>query len=251
MGTKLAERTGRRSSSGARMTRIGAAVNARMSSQRLPGKVLRPLHGAPLLWHLFDRLAGTTGVDELILATSLDPSDDPLEAFAEQHGIACHRGPLDDVLTRLTEVADRFHLDKIVRLSGDSPLLDPALVESAVHLARINPVDIVTNVFPRSFPKGQSVEVLSRPALDRLSRGPLEPSDREHVTTALYRNPDSFSILGISRHPARAGLQLSVDTESDFTRVAAIMARLTDLHAPLDQIIAAADTIDGRDGLCV
>lgn len=111
--------------------RIGIVVQARMSSHRLPGKVLRMLGGKSLLEHLFDRLKLADGVDGLLLATSSATSDDPLQVFSEALHIPLYRGPLEDVVTRLWDAAKTFGYDAIVRISGDSPLIDPALIAQA------------------------------------------------------------------------------------------------------------------------
>jgi spore coat polysaccharide biosynthesis protein SpsF len=230
--------------------RIAAVVHARMSSRRLPGKVLRPLAGAPLLAHLFDRLRRADGIDALLLATSTASEDDALAAFAATHGIACHRGPLDDVAARLLGAAEAHRLDAVVRINGDSPLLDPALVSEAVRQFRHGGLDLVTNVFPRSFPKGQSVETIATEALNRVVRD-AEPADREHVTQHIYRYPAAFRIRNFTAAAPRPELQLSVDTAEDFRRVEAILER-ADAGAPtmeLARIVATADALCAAPGV--
>jgi spore coat polysaccharide biosynthesis protein SpsF len=204
--------------------RIGAVVHARMSSRRLPGKVLRDLAGRPLLAHLFARLLRAEGLDAIVLATSIAPDDDAVAAFATGHGLPCHRGPLDDVAARLLGAAAAHELDAVVRINGDSPLMDPAIVSEAVRLFRGDALDLVTNVFPRSFPKGQSVEVVATAALARVVRDAV-PDDREHVTQHIYRHPETFRIRNFAATTPRPELQLSVDTEDDFRRIARIVER--------------------------
>lgn len=201
--------------------RIGAIVQARMSSRRLPGKVLRPLAGKPLLEHLLGRLSRADGVDRLVLATSVAVEDDAIERFALSRNVPCHRGPLDDVASRLLEAAHAYNFDAVVRINGDSPLIDPAIVSSVVRLFREEVPDLATNVFPRSFPKGQSVEAISIAALARVAAGTAD--DREHVTPYIYRNAGDFRIRNLAAATPRPALQLSVDTEEDFRRIERIM----------------------------
>jgi spore coat polysaccharide biosynthesis protein SpsF len=205
------------------MMRVGAIIQARFSSQRLPGKVLRPLCGKPLLSHLVGRMRRCTVLDLICVATSSEPSDDAVAEFCAQTEIACHRGPLDDVLARFHGATRRFKLDGIVRLSGDSPLLDPALVNQAVKLFRRGDWDLVTNVQIRSFPKGQSVEVVSAGALARAADKARAAADREHVTPFLYAHPELFRIRNLVARVARPTLQLSIDTAEDFARIEAIL----------------------------
>ncbi len=203
---------------------IGAIIQARFSSQRLPGKVLRPLCGKPLLAHLVDRLKRSTALDVIGVATSIESSDDAVAAFCASAEISCYRGSLDDVLGRMQAAARNFALDGIVRVSGDSPLLDPALVRQAVKLFRRGGWDLVTNVQVRSFPKGQSVEILSAEALDRVAKNARAATEREHVTPYIYTHPDLFRIRNLVARVARPTLQLSVDTEEDLVRIEAILS---------------------------
>ena len=166
-----------------------------MKSARVPGKVLRQLAGRPLLGHLLDRLC-TLGMP-LVVATSDDRSDDAIASFCVAEGVAVHRGPLDDVAARFVGAARERGIDPIVRVSGDSPLLDPAIVRRALELWE--PGLLVTNVRPRSFPTGQSVEVFELAALERAE---LTPEAREHVTTHAPRAPAGEQLLA---HPRPVG----------------------------------------------
>src|SRR5947207_1002273 len=114
--------------------RIGAIIQARMTSSRLPGKVLQSMHGRPMLQYLLDRLARAQGVSDIVVATSIDRSDDPIERFCSAAGVACVRGPLLDVAARFHEVLETWPLDAFVRVSADSPLLDQRIVDAAVRL---------------------------------------------------------------------------------------------------------------------
>jgi spore coat polysaccharide biosynthesis protein SpsF (cytidylyltransferase family) len=194
-------------------------VTARTSSSRLPNKVLHLLHGRPMLAYTVERLQAVAPIDEIVVATSTDRSDDSVADCAAGWGVFCWRGSLDDVLDRIREAAAAREAEAVIRISGDSPLIDPALVLRAIELFRVGGAELVTNVFPRSFPKGQSVEVLSRRALERLAAEAMVPADREHVTTYAYAHPERFAIRNFASTRPRPSLQLSVDTESDLARV--------------------------------
>mgnify|MGYP001454945949 CR=1 FL=1 len=142
--------------------RIIAVIQARMSSSRLPGKVLRIVRGKPLLDYLIDRLECCSQLDGIILATSDQVSDDPLFEFAKSKSLRCHRGSLDDVALRVLTAADEMHADAAVRVCGDSPLLDHNQVDKFISIfRREDQMDLVTNVQHRTFPKGQSIEILN------------------------------------------------------------------------------------------
>lgn len=205
-------------------------IQARASSVRLPGKVLRQVQGKPLLQYLIERLQHAQRAYALVLATSDAPDDDPVAWLGGDLGIRVERGPLDDVLGRFLGAARRCGVPYFVRVSGDSPLLDPALVDRGVDLFREVPADLVTNVFPRSYPKGQSVEVVAVEALDRVAAASTDPEDREHVTRYLYRHPDRFRIRNFARTQNSGEMQLSVDTAEDFDRFGAMVARMTRPH---------------------
>jgi spore coat polysaccharide biosynthesis protein SpsF len=219
--------------------RIEAIMQARMSSSRLPGKVLLRLGEQRTLEYLLDRLAHSDELDGVILATSDDPSDDPVEEFARQAGVAYHRGPLENVARRFLETVNRFELDAFVRVTGDSPLLDQRLVDEGVRLFRNGDADVVTNVFPSTHPSGQSFEVVSAPVFRATFPELSDPYDIEHVTPFFYRNSDRFRIRNVVAPRDEHELQLSLDTEEDARVLAAIIARMERPHWQYtsDQII--------------
>jgi spore coat polysaccharide biosynthesis protein SpsF len=208
------------------VVRVVAVIQARISSRRLPGKILMKLAGRPSLDYLLDALAQCRQLGGVVLATSVDPSDDPTASYAAQRNIGYFRGPLDDVAGRLLAAAEWMRADAFVRVNGDSPLLDPALIDEAVQLFREGGVDVVSNVHPRSFPKGQSVEVISVAAMRRAVAEMRAPEEREHVTPYLYANERRFSIRSFRSASPRPEVQLSIDTPEDFARCEAILGLL-------------------------
>jgi spore coat polysaccharide biosynthesis protein SpsF len=212
----------------------GIVVQARFSSERLPGKVLRPLAGRPLLGWLIERLRTLGDEARIIVATSDRPEDAAVAEFARASGVEVFRGALDDVLARLLGAFDAFALDVGVRVSGDSPLLDPRLVSRALGLFRAGDADLVTNVQVRTYPKGQSVEAIGAAALRRAYAEARAPADREHVTPYFYAHPELFRIRNFTFDPPAPGLQLSVDTAHDFATVERMLQAMSRPHTDYD-----------------
>ena len=201
--------------------RVGAVVQARMGSERLPGKVLMPLAGRPTLEWLLERLGHAHTLDVVVLATSVAREDDPVAAFAEVHGVACHRGSLDDVAGRVIGAAHAHGLDVVVRVNGDSPLLDQRLIDRGVELLAESGADVVSNVRPRTFPPGQSVEVVRTEALERAHARDSSDEDREHVTGPLYNG--DFKVVRFEADPPRTAPAFTLDTPTDLTRIEKIL----------------------------
>lgn len=208
------------------MARTGAIIQARMRSSRLPGKVLREVAGRTLLGHLIARLTRAASLDLVLVATSDDASDDAVAAEAKRHGVPVHRGPLYDVAARFRQAVERTGLDVFVRVSGDSPLLDPALVDRVVS-ALTDDVDVATNVHPRSFPRGQSVEVVRTDAFRRALPLIDAPTDSEHVTPVFYRHPELFRIRNVRSDVDRSAMRMVVDDVGDLERFERAVARMS------------------------
>jgi spore coat polysaccharide biosynthesis protein SpsF len=214
--------------------KIGAIIQARMGSQRFPGKVLHSVAGKPMLKYLLERLDHCTSLDAMVVATSSDEHDTPLESFCHECGVNCFRGDLHNVALRFQQVVDAYHFDAFVRINGDSPLLDQRLVDRAVKLFREAKADIVTNVLHRTFPRGQSVEVLGAEAYRRGQELMCEPEDFEHVTGAFYKNPQRFRIVEFRSESPRGALHLAVDTPEQMSRFAAMVALMERPHWQYD-----------------
>jgi len=225
---------------------VGALVQARMSSSRLPGKVLRPLAGRPLLSYLLERLVRCESLQRVVVATSADASDDPIADFCASQEVECHRGSLDDVAWRFLESADAAGLDTFVRVNGDSPLLDQRLVDHGVELFLREHCDLATNLLPRSFPEGQSVEVISVAALRR-AHADMDPADREHVTTLFYREAALFEIRTFSAPEDWSAVRLVVDTEDDAQTMERLLTHMDRPHWEYDcaALISLAQGVAG------
>jgi len=173
-------------------------IQARMSSTRLPGKVLELINGQPILGILAERCASAVGEEQVIIATSAENSDKPIVEFANSRGLQYCCGSLDNVYERFTKTIMEFKLDNFVRVCADSPFLDPELISTAILKFNEYDVDLVTNIFPRSYPKGQSVEVIRAKTFLNRSFCLLDGFSSEHVTQTFYQNSHRFDILNFS-----------------------------------------------------
>lgn len=202
-------------------------IQARMSSARLPGKVLAPVAGRPLLDYLLERMERVAGAPPVIVLTSTDSSDDPIVEFCARRKTRCERGPLDDVAGRFMKTIESFGLTSFARVCGDSPLLDPKLVERLWTLFDASHCDVATNILRRTFPKGQSVEIVSADAFRRAYAAMDNMHDKEHVTTFFYAHMRDFRVADLVNEPAMGKLQLAVDTADDLAAFEAAVAAMT------------------------
>lgn len=204
-----------------------AIVAARMSSTRLPGKVLRPILGTPMLQRMMDRLRRCRQLNEIVIATSENSSDDAIVNFAREKGYLVGRGSENDVLGRYHKVASERKADVIVRLTGDCPLIDPEVTDLVIerhHASKNN--DLTCNVIERTYPRGFDTEVLSWPCLDRLNRETADPLYREHVTNYVYDYQEKFNVENVTGARNHSNLRICVDTEADFELVTALYESL-------------------------
>lgn len=212
---------------GRRGMRVGIVIQARMSSARLPGKVLAPVRGRPVLGYVLDRLAAAGTGDVTLVATSTHASDDPVAAFCAERGVACLRGPLEDVAARFALACERHGLDAFVRICGDSPLIDPGLVDAAVTAFRDRRPDMVTNCRPKRYPAGQSVEVLDAAAFLRAVPRMREHTQREHVTPYFHEHASEYAIHALTADQDHSDVRLVVDTPEDLIAFERLLAAMT------------------------
>lgn len=214
--------------------KIGAIIQARMNSQRLPGKVLRNIAGKPLLQYLLERTERCDGLDAVVVATSEEASDQPIVDFCRDFGAACMRGPLFDVAGRFKQVLDKCRFSAFVRVSADSPLLDQRLIDKAVKIFRQGDFEIVTNVLKRTYPTGQSVEVLNASTFMDGYKQMQNSEDREHLTKFFYKNYKNFRIFNFVSERDYSKQRLSVDTSKDLEIISSIIERMDRSHWQYD-----------------
>ena len=207
---------------------VRAFVQARMSSRRFPGKVLAPFRGAPLVRHVVCAVEQALPSVPVTVLTSTDPTDDPLAAYLERVGVAVFRGSLDDVVERFRDGLRAFPCGWVLRICADSPLLDGGVLRAVVARAD-EACDVVTTIFPRTFPAGYNAELIRGRALESLDPSALTAEEREHVTPFFYRHAERFRIINLtSGEPRLAELKLTVDSVEDLWR----LERLTDEEIP-------------------
>lgn len=186
-----------------------------------------------LLGHVVERVAQSREADGFLVATSTDPSDDPIMEWCRAAGVHWYRGSLTNVALRVHEAGKETGACGIARVSADSPFIDPALIDHAIELYRGSEVDLVTNVFPVTFPKGESVEVIAIEALERVLAAGLTHEQEEHVTKAFYDLPDQFRIKNFfatdvaDTEPGdHSAVQLSIDSERDWVTATSVVELL-------------------------
>ncbi len=204
-----------------------AIVQARMGSTRLPNKVMRPIRGTPMIELLLARLKRAQRVDEIVVATSDDPANRPLVEHVRKLGYACFSGSENDVLDRFVKAAAQAGADTVVRITGDCPLIDPALVDEAVDAFTKQGVDYLTNSDPASYPDGLDVEVFSFASLRRAADETQKPFDREHVTPYL-REPGRFRTTTVRNAEDLSDLRWTVDEAGDFDVVKNVFEHFAD-----------------------
>lgn len=207
---------------------ILAVLQARMSSTRLPGKVMADLVGQPMILRQIERLSRACRLDRIAVATSTDPSDDGLAAMLALHDVPVHRGPLEDVLARYEGALDAFGpADALVRLTADCPLADPEVIDATVALMVDRGLDYAANTpAHRTYPKGLDVEVMRADALRRAAREARDPYEREHVTPYLYRHPELFAQAFLSQAAEEGEVRWTVDRPDDLQFVREVYAAL-------------------------
>ncbi|MFF5173193.1 cytidylyltransferase domain-containing protein [Micromonospora sp. NPDC000089] len=223
--------------------RIVGVVQARMGSSRLPGKVLRPLAGRSVLGRVV-RAAQDSGVlADLVVATSTEAVDDAVATECERLGVACHRGPVDDVLTRFIGALDGHPADAVMRFTADCPLLDPEIITLVARIYRAVPgLDYASTSIARTLPRGMDVEIIKADALRTLDRIATD-HHRVHVTSYAYAHPELFRVLGVTLTPDRSALRLTLDTEEDWALVRTVVDHFGDVSVPLAKL---ADWLDGQ-----
>jgi spore coat polysaccharide biosynthesis protein SpsF len=206
---------------------ILAVLQARSSSTRFPRKVLEPLLGAPMILRQIERIRRAKRLDALVVATSEDASDDALASLCQGDGVAVYRGSLNDVLSRFIGAARRFgDPEWVVRLTGDCPLADPDVIDRVVDEALRVGADYASNSVVPTYPDGLDVEVMRYAALAAIAAEPRSDAEREHVTLALYRQPERFKIHHVRNADDCSHLRWTVDEPQDLVLVKAIYEAL-------------------------
>lgn len=216
-------------------------IQARASSTRLPGKVLKDLCGKPMLVRQIARVKACRMADQLVVATSDDESDDPIAELCKNNSIACFRGSLTNVLGRYHGAAVAFGpSDHIVRLTADCPFADPDVIDACIALHLANGADYTSNKLTPTYPVGLDVEAMTFEGLDRVYRAATDPYDLEHVTPYFYRNPARFSLMPLRQLADQSKLRWTVDYPADLDFARAVFSELL----PKDEMFGWHDVCD-------
>lgn len=224
-----------------REKKIVATIEARMSSTRLPGKVLMPLAGKPALERLVDRLKKSKYIDEIVIATTVNTADKSIVKLAKKMGVGFWQGSEDDVLSRVLDAAKSVQADLIVEITGDCPLVDPCLVDRGIEEFFSQPVDYAANIIPPSYPNGFDIQVFPLSVLQEVSELTKDPIDRVHVSYYIYKHPERYALRNWEaeedcRWP---DLRVTLDEKADYKLLNVIFEKLL----PKDEYFSVHDVV--------
>lgn len=199
-------------------------IQARMSSSRLPGKSCRDILGTPLILRVHERVKQAKRITKIVVGTSIETEDDEIAKLCNANNIIVYRGPLVDVALRFKEVLINHPSEAFVRICADSPLIDPEIIDSVITLFKSAPCDIATNTFPRSFPKGQSVEVIDTKCfIDNYAY--FSTTEKEHITSYFYGKAEQFSIKNLTSTANYSAINHSIDTLEDLNKITHLLEK--------------------------
>lgn len=222
--------------------KIVVTVEARMTSSRLPGKVLLPLAGKPALERLVERIRTSAYIDEIVIATTTNHADDPIVSLAKRLQVTYFRGSENDVLSRVLLAAQSVQGDIIVEITGDCPLVNGELIDRGVEEFFSHNVDYASNTIKRSYPDGFDVQVFSVAVLAEVAKLTKDPIDRIHVSLYLYSHPERFTLHGWlpkEREHFWPDLRVTLDEKTDYELLNIIFERLL----PVDKDFSVSDVI--------
>lgn len=225
--------------------RIAAIVQARLSSSRLPGKVLKELPigcSTTVLERVINRLKQSTKLDEIIIATTTETDDDKLIPVAEKAGIKYFRGSKEDVLSRYYFASRENDIDVIVRITGDCPCIDPVLIDSMIERHLETGADFTSSILTRTFPHGLDTEIMSFKAMEKAHLQATQPFEREHVCPYIYKSsPEVFTITPFRAPPELCApdIRITLDTEEDY----ALLCQVFDSLGVENDTFSAKDII--------
>jgi spore coat polysaccharide biosynthesis protein SpsF len=221
--------------------RIFATIEARMTSSRLPGKVLLKASGKPMLEHLVNRLRVVPSLNGIVIATTMNKTDDVLEEFSKKIGIGCYRGSENDVMNRVIGAADSVGADVVVEITGDCPIIDQQIVEQTIRMFNANQADYVSNAQIRSYPIGMDTQVLRLETLKRSASMTSDALEHEHVTLHIRNHPEIFSQLHLVAPPEThwPELGLTLDEPNDYE----LLKKIIEHFEPIKPLFSCRDVI--------
>jgi len=222
-------------------------IQARMNSSRMPGKVIRKIKGRPMISYLAERVRLIRHVDHIVLATTNNPSDDPLAHIAEKEGLIVYRGSKNDVLDRYFQSAELYDFKHIIRITGDCPLLQPAICERLIKIYFQSGCDYAYT--GQSFAEGLDCEIFSRRALNQAWKLARLQSEREHVTLYFRNHPDMFRMMKIDNETDDSRFRITVDEHDDFIVIQKIYENLYDRCQPYITMADIKEFLNSRQDI--
>ncbi|RAK12633.1 spore coat polysaccharide biosynthesis protein SpsF [Halanaerobium saccharolyticum] len=208
--------------------KTAAIIQARMGSNRLPGKVMKDLKGKPVLWHVIERVKQAENIDQITIATTTHKRDKIIYDKAIKWGVVAYQGSEEDVLARYYEAVNKYEVDTVVRITSDCPLIDPYVIDEIVEYYNKNDYTLVTNAGSdlnnRTYPRGLDTEVFSFEVLEEAYNKAEEKYQREHVTPYIYENYDD--IYYYKKNKDLSNYRLTLDTKEDFELIKALYDKL-------------------------
>lgn len=217
---------------------IGCIIQARMSSERLPGKVLMNIEkNCTILNSVIDQVMHSNFIEKIVVATTTNKIDDKIEEFLKKKKICCFRGEPFDVLDRYYKCAKEYSFSEIVRITSDNPLIDPKIIDLVISEFKEKKIDYACNFFPRTFPQGTETEIFNFSTLQKTWNEAKKESEREHVTPYIYNNPKKFKISNLEYEKNISHLRWTVDREQDLKFVQEIKKRINKKPIVLTDIL--------------
>ena len=206
--------------------KILTILQARVSSSRLPGKVLKMVSGKPMLLQQIERIQRVPSIEQIIVATSTSQSDDNLVDVLREQNINVFRGSLNNVLDRFYKAASKYNAEHVIRLTGDCPLSDPDIIENVIQQHFELNVDYTSNTLPASFPDGLDVEIFRFECLEKAWKEAILPSEKEHVTSYIRNNVEKFTHSNVKSSQDLSSMRWTVDEPEDFEFIEKVYQKL-------------------------
>lgn len=208
--------------------KTGAIIEARMTSTRLPGKIMLPVVGKAALELLIERLRQCQEISEIIIATTVNHCDDVIVDLGKKAGVKTFRGSEHDVLERVYFAAKEFGIDTIVEITSDCSLVDPDLISESIRVFKEGRYDYVSNVIKRTYPRGLDVQTFKTSVLEDVHRTANDPVDREHVALHIYEHPEKYRLQNFSASPelSMPEQRLTLDTPEDYFVIRSVFEAL-------------------------
>ncbi len=228
--------------------KVLVVVQARTGSTRLPGKVLLPLAGKPLLIRMLERVLAARTPAQVVVATTRDPGDDPVVELARQAGVTCVRGHPTDLLDRHIQAARSVDCDAVSKIPSDCPLIDPAVIDRVIGAFLEDPsYDYLSNLHPATWPDGYDVEVVRKDTLELAHREAKLPLEREHTTPFIWERPERFRLKNVAwERDLQMTHRLTIDYPADYELIARVYEALHQEGKPPFGLQAILDYLDAH-----